>query len=321
MTTYIPILNSEIDPESPVTESLAQRFRDNPIAIAEGDSAAPRINPAAISIGGKGSDGVLNNSTTISLSGFLDFEGGAVRSTALTLPLCTIIRINGNFTLSGGVSVAKRSLTDATNIADALRLSDLLDVKIGAEGGDDGGTTGFGGNSFGLGGDSFGSAFSSPASIAKWWIQRRLFIGGNGGLRSGGAGGREWGPGGGAVMLIVEGDLDATGGEINANGLDTDNLGPGGNDPGGGAGGSVIVICTGTIKNGTFKAKGGISNVGGNGLGGAGGGGLVQLIASAFLGTQTIDVAGGASYTAGAAGYSNSLTLGADFIRTLLQRL
>lgn len=321
MTTYIPILNSEIDPESPVTESLTQRFRDNPIAIAEGDSAAPRINPAAISIGGKGADGVLNNSTTISLSGFLDFAGGAVRSTALTLPLCTIIRINGNFTLSGVISVAKRSLTDATNIADAQRLVDLLDVKVAPDAENNGANTGFGGGCFGAGNPYANGAFGNPALVAKWWIQRRLFLGGNGGLRSGGAGGREWGPGGGAVMLIVEGDLDATGGEINANGLDTDNLGPGGNNPGGGGGGSVIVICTGTITNGTFKAKGGISNVGGNGLGGAGGGGLVQLIASAFLGTQTIDVSGGASYAAGTAGYSNSLTLGADFIRTLLQRL
>ena len=320
MTTYIPILNSEIDPESPVTESLAQRFRDNPIAIAEGDSAAPRINPAAISIGGKGADGVLNNSTTISLSGFLDFEGGAVRSTALTLPLCTIIRINGKFTLSGVISVAKRSLTYETNISDLASLKQFMDVQSGIDGGNDGAYTGFGGSCFGSGGNS-ATDLASPSGIAKWWIQRRLWLGGNGGLASGGAGGREWGVGGGATMIIVEGDMDATGGEINANGLDTDDLGAGPNNPGGGAGGSVIVICTGTIKNGTFKAKGGISNVGGNGLGGAGGGGLVQLIASAFLGTQTIDVAGGASYIAGAAGYSNSLTLGADFIRTLLQRL
>ena len=35
MTTYTAIANSEIDADSPVTTTLMQAMRDNPIAIAE----------------------------------------------------------------------------------------------------------------------------------------------------------------------------------------------------------------------------------------------------------------------------------------------
>jgi len=41
--TYTPILNAEVDAESPITDLLLTRLRDNPIAIANGDADAPRI--------------------------------------------------------------------------------------------------------------------------------------------------------------------------------------------------------------------------------------------------------------------------------------
>ena len=48
MTGYAAILNSEVDPESPITTSLMVALRDNPIAITEGSSGAPNIVTAAI---------------------------------------------------------------------------------------------------------------------------------------------------------------------------------------------------------------------------------------------------------------------------------
>jgi len=41
--TYTPILNAEVDAESPVTDLLLTRLRDNPIAIAAGNAGAPRV--------------------------------------------------------------------------------------------------------------------------------------------------------------------------------------------------------------------------------------------------------------------------------------
>lgn len=51
MADYNAILNAEIEPEKPVTTSLMNRLRDNPIAISEGAAGAPRIQTAAIANG------------------------------------------------------------------------------------------------------------------------------------------------------------------------------------------------------------------------------------------------------------------------------
>ena len=41
MTSYIAITNAETDPSAPLTAELAKKWRDNPIAIAEGDASVP----------------------------------------------------------------------------------------------------------------------------------------------------------------------------------------------------------------------------------------------------------------------------------------
>ena len=48
MTTYTAIPNGDIDPDSPITTSLMTLLRDNPIAITEGASGAPKIQLAAM---------------------------------------------------------------------------------------------------------------------------------------------------------------------------------------------------------------------------------------------------------------------------------
>ena len=58
---YVPINNNEIDPDSPLTSSLVTRLRDNPIAIANGDSGAPQIQTAAYA----------NNSVTVGKVAFM----------------------------------------------------------------------------------------------------------------------------------------------------------------------------------------------------------------------------------------------------------
>lgn len=51
MADYLPINPTEIEPEAPLTSSLAARWSNNPIAIAEGAPGAPRIQTAAIANG------------------------------------------------------------------------------------------------------------------------------------------------------------------------------------------------------------------------------------------------------------------------------
>lgn len=49
MTTYTAITNDQIDQDSPITQPLMTTLRDNPIAIAEGATGAPKISPDAFS--------------------------------------------------------------------------------------------------------------------------------------------------------------------------------------------------------------------------------------------------------------------------------
>lgn len=46
MTTYTAIANTEIDADSPITTTLMQSMRDNPIAISEGSTGAPYLSSA-----------------------------------------------------------------------------------------------------------------------------------------------------------------------------------------------------------------------------------------------------------------------------------
>lgn len=48
MTTYTTIPDADIDQDSPVTQPLMTALRDNPIAIAEGASGAPKLQNAAL---------------------------------------------------------------------------------------------------------------------------------------------------------------------------------------------------------------------------------------------------------------------------------
>lgn len=47
MTDYVAIPNGQINQDKPVTRSLVQQLRDNPLAIIEGAAGAPRISQRA----------------------------------------------------------------------------------------------------------------------------------------------------------------------------------------------------------------------------------------------------------------------------------
>ena len=74
MVDYIPIDDSEVEPEAPLSSSLGVRWRDNPVAIAQGAPGAPRVVSAGIdwsSVSGEIGQSQLKTTTgsaTISLS-------------------------------------------------------------------------------------------------------------------------------------------------------------------------------------------------------------------------------------------------------------
>jgi len=50
MTTYVAIPNGDIDQDSPLTQPLITALRDNPLAVIEGASGAPRIVGMALDL-------------------------------------------------------------------------------------------------------------------------------------------------------------------------------------------------------------------------------------------------------------------------------
>jgi hypothetical protein len=54
MATYVPILDTQLDPDAPLTSTLMYQLRDNTLAIAEGATGAARIIGSAVARIGNG---------------------------------------------------------------------------------------------------------------------------------------------------------------------------------------------------------------------------------------------------------------------------
>jgi hypothetical protein len=68
MSTYVPILDTQLDPDAPLTSSLMYQLRDNALAIAESDTTVP----AAYQIGHRLLGTLTTTSgTTVTLSGLV----------------------------------------------------------------------------------------------------------------------------------------------------------------------------------------------------------------------------------------------------------
>lgn len=74
MATYRAIASTEVDADSPVTETLMTALADNPTAIAEGASGAPKI---AVSV----ATASAGAASTLTITGLDDFSGIIIQGT------------------------------------------------------------------------------------------------------------------------------------------------------------------------------------------------------------------------------------------------
>lgn len=321
MTTWTTITDGQTGSEAPITQALMRALRDNISALAEGSAGAPFINRAAISPGSSGADGAVGNGTTVTGSGFFEFAS-ILLSAPKTFPDVVIARVNGDVTISDTLSMG--TLSDAEYAQ--VDLLGVLRGNYGATGNTSGGNNpGGGGGNYGAGGNgnhatSTGGAARSHSNLRWPWLHGRPRCGGYGGAAAGGGGGLGGG-GGGGLILIANGNVNVTGGTIDASGAAGTEAGSNGGG-GGGAGGSIIIITPGTITAGTYKANGGAAPApsGGGLRGGGGGGGYIALVASAFAGSRTKETTGGAGFNNGGAGSSEEITLTAAQINSILLR-
>lgn len=94
MTTYTPIANGSIDAGSPIDESMVTALRDNPIALIEGASGAPRI----ATIAADANDGTTTAGTTAAITNSSVIYK-SVGSSAVTR-MQGVINVAGSYTFS-----------------------------------------------------------------------------------------------------------------------------------------------------------------------------------------------------------------------------
>lgn len=78
MTTYTAIPNGDVDQDSPVTQTLMTLLRDNPIAIAEGATGAPKIELAAMAH--QGAVGAVGTWASLQTTAAVDLNPGDTRA-------------------------------------------------------------------------------------------------------------------------------------------------------------------------------------------------------------------------------------------------
>jgi hypothetical protein len=114
MADWTTIANNEIDGDSPITESLMTALRDNPVAITQGASGAPKIQNAALDADVVTTSKILNNAVTS-----LKILDGSVTASKLSSSLYTAGAIGTYALLKGpyatsisvGTTYAGSSLT------------------------------------------------------------------------------------------------------------------------------------------------------------------------------------------------------------------
>lgn len=99
MADWIAIADSAVDPDAPVTSSLAYAWRDNPVAMAEGAPGAPKVSSDAM---------------------FMRFVNGSAASSGTVFTMNTLSRVSGIFvgasmvlnTTTGGGTLRFRTSTN-----------------------------------------------------------------------------------------------------------------------------------------------------------------------------------------------------------------
>ena len=123
MTNYTPIANGSVDAGSPVDESLVTALRDNPIALSEGATNAPRI----ATIAAEANDGTTTAGTTAAITNSsvaYNAAGGnttfdALRGVVNVAGSYTFTFTNMTFTSGSGANLTVRLFCGSTEVAAA----------------------------------------------------------------------------------------------------------------------------------------------------------------------------------------------------------
>lgn len=260
----------------------------NPIDIADGHEdvsnlGIPGINPRALSIGGSGllGDWITGTNGNLSQAGLLSiaqFNNLTINSSFTAFlnrtTASAIWYVAGDFTLNSGqtITVPERNSEKFS----LLGLNEQIATDVGGGLQANGGGHPLGGNG---GVDDSGSAYSLTDTTGRdtWRLWNLMPIPGTRGSGNNDASPSTGGLGGGALTILVDGQVTVNGDIVARGGTGTGTTGGYG-----GAGSVCIASLTGIAGTGTIDC--GSSWQSGAGKGGGGGGGYISLIAPDFTG-------------------------------------
>jgi hypothetical protein len=128
MTTYIGITDPETDPDAPLTATLAKKWKDNLLAVQEGDPSAPKIQPNAMrrqSFGGGAAAQTLDF-TGLGAFGGVEFHGGTRNSG-------TVGNLTFQYSTNGGGSWSSaQTIASVTATSGWLTFNGTFDFESGA---------------------------------------------------------------------------------------------------------------------------------------------------------------------------------------------
>lgn len=313
MAVYIPIADSEIDPESPGTTTLFNKLRDNPLAMFEGAVGAPRLSPGALAASGDwiyagdGSDGPVTYSVSQNIASGIYYHttfqinAGVVLGVNETYNGYLVIRATEKITIIGELNLFGKGGRGGNGGS--------FPYLPGEVGGHGCAATGGGG-----GGTKTTSTAGSPGGNG--YLFGEVVPGGLGGVAGNGVGG-DGNPMTAAElkMLLAYGSIGVTNGVYK--GGSGGGGGPGGDNGdnsgahGGHGGGCVILIApeidfrTGAIIN-CAGSDATYLDINLAGRCGGSGGGLVVMAATTFTNNGTVNVAAGLSPNAITPGGNNT---------------
>lgn len=125
MADWTTITETATDPDSPVTSSLIKALRDNPVAITEAASGAPRINVAAFTSPVAGTADIVARIRNLTATSVI------VNSDPINVVRSGVIRLTFNAIMGGaGASVNVRRLGSTDDIVFTASSSGSYSVDI-----------------------------------------------------------------------------------------------------------------------------------------------------------------------------------------------
>lgn len=129
MASWVNLTDTQLDPDAPLTSNLAYAWRDNPIAIAEGASGAPRV---ATRVRGDSVHASASTTGSATISGMGGHDGIVVNGLYGSVSTVTVDSISVSLSDNGTTFSATTDIVGASTSTGQGAFTVFVDFGTGA---------------------------------------------------------------------------------------------------------------------------------------------------------------------------------------------